>query len=235
MPTSPIKSHPSTKIIEMTIAYIKRQLPNAPILIMADGVKTEQENYRSDYEEYLDRLEAWSVGKNIRIKRFPLFQHQTGMIRKVLRDRDIKTTKLLFIEHDFPVIGDIPWQDISEIIDFKLADLVRFYLETDLEPAHNHLFLDRKAFMIGNVPVIRTGQWSQRPHIASLEFYTKAMKLIPNSTRYFIEDSIHGFFGQNFDNLREKAWNRARMCIYYPPGNISRCKHLDGREDDVKW
>jgi hypothetical protein len=56
IPTSPIPSHPSTEMIETTIASVKEQLPDAPIILMIDGIRPEQAELRPAYEEYTRRI-----------------------------------------------------------------------------------------------------------------------------------------------------------------------------------
>ena len=56
VPTSVIPSHPSTSIIEKTIADIRSQLPNAEIIITIDGLRDEQKDRHGDYQEYIRRL-----------------------------------------------------------------------------------------------------------------------------------------------------------------------------------
>ena len=55
IPTSPIPSHPSTEMIETTIASVKEQLPDAPIIVMIDGIRPEQAELRPAYDEYTRR------------------------------------------------------------------------------------------------------------------------------------------------------------------------------------
>lgn len=234
IPSSPIKKHPSLNMIQTTIGLIRYQLPHAPIIIACDGVRKEQEDRTEDYNIYKNKLFEWAEGKNIQIIPFSEHNHQTGMIREVLPK--VQTDNLLFIEHDFPVVGDIPWEDIETILNDKQADLVRFYLESDLIPEHKHLFLDETPILLGKVPVIRVGQWSQRPHIARTDFYKKIFDgLVPRGRISYIEDTIHGHFDSQFQDNGKAAWERNKLCVYYPEGDISRCLHLDGRGNETKW
>ena len=52
IPTSPIRSHPDTAMIEQTVRDVRSKLPESEILIMVDGVCPKQEDYRTAYEEY---------------------------------------------------------------------------------------------------------------------------------------------------------------------------------------
>src|SRR5690606_40817966 len=85
IPSSPIKRNPSIGMIQATIGLVRFQLPTARILVSCDGIRTEQENMRENYHQYLDNLHEWSLTqKNIEIIIFGDHLHQTGMIKKIL-------------------------------------------------------------------------------------------------------------------------------------------------------
>lgn len=233
--SSPCKRHPSTDMIVRTIQLLRIQL-DSRILILLDGVKPEQEHLREAYGQYKAALYSWSLTQDrIDIIIFDDFEHQTGMIKAVIDQID--TPQMLFIEHDFPVVGDIPWDAISKVLSSGEADLVRFYWEPFLIPEHNHLFLDKSPVMIGDVPVVRTGQWSQRPHLATVALYRKIIEnYLQDDRKTYIEDAIHGNFGGPFVNAPAAAWKENKLCIYHPlRGSISRCEHLDGRMGEDKY
>lgn len=236
IPTSPITKHPSTAMIRKTIRLMRQQLPSSRILILVDGVRPEQEYLTEVYNQYKARLYEWSTKQDsIDLIIFDEFLHQSGMIRRALQVID--TPLLLFIEHDFPVVDLIPWSEIVKILLDRELDLVRFYWEPNIVPEHEHLFLDKTPVVIGGVSVVRTGQWSQRPHVARTAFYRRVIsKQLTDRSRTFIEDGVHGYFGYNFTQLGEEFWRRNRMAVYHPPtGSISRCKHLDGRGSEQKY
>jgi hypothetical protein len=43
IPSSPIAAHPDTSMIEQTIRNVRAKLPDCEIIIMLDGVRSEQE------------------------------------------------------------------------------------------------------------------------------------------------------------------------------------------------
>src|SRR5438128_265611 len=108
--TSPIPSHPSTAVIDETIASVRKQLPDSEIILMCDGVRPEQEDRRGDYEEYLRRV-LWKADHewgNV----LPLVSdehlHQAGCTKRALEH--INTRLMLFVEGDTPLTdGYIPW------------------------------------------------------------------------------------------------------------------------------
>jgi hypothetical protein len=225
-------------MIKKTIRLLRKQL-KSKVVILLDGVKPEQEYLRADYEQYKKDLEKWVANQaDILTIEFADFQHQSGMMRKLFTEWEhvIPTTQLLFIEHDFPVVGDIPWADIHEIIRNGQADLVRFYLETKLIPEHRHMFMEGTPILVGNVPVLRTGQWSQRPHIASKALYRIIVRdMLKGDRKTYIEDMVHGYFAGAFDASQKSGWDQYKLCVYHPEGIISRCEHLDGRLGEAKY
>lgn len=235
--TSPHFRCPDTEMIRKTIKIYRDYLPHAEVLILADGVREEQKKLEHDYRIYLDRLEKWIKRRdNMRLYEFGEFYHQAGMVKRAFDKDMIKTPLIMFAEHDFPIHGEIPFEDIIDSLLKGKMQLIRFYLETDLIPEHRHLFLDKKPVVIDKIPMIRTGQWSQRPHIARLDYYKQIINLrFTDQSRTYIEDGVHGYHGELFALDPYKCWANNRMAIYHPDGNISRCYHLDGRGEEQKY
>jgi len=233
--SSPCKRHPSTEMIFETIKLIRKQL-TSKIIILLDGVKPEQEYLRDAYEQYKVDLMFWLTAQdNIEAIAFPDFQHQTGMIKNIIPT--VKTPFVLFIEHDFPVVGHIPWNNIGNVLRTGKANLVRFYLEDKLIPQHRHMFVNQEPELIDGVPLIKTSQWSQRPHICHTQLYRQIVDQYITGNKTYIEDDIHGRFAIDFTQSKnpEKDWGKHKLTIYSPRGNISRCKHLDGRMEERKY
>lgn len=227
--TSPINDHPSTDILYETIASIRqyKELQEVEIILMFDGIRKEQLHYKEKYEDYI-RTVLWDCNftfKNVLPVVFEKHMHQASMTKYVLQEF-VKTEFILFVEHDTPLQGEIPWElcvgALSEL------DLVRFLHETHIHKEHNYLMLDKKPILVKNLPVTRTIQWSQRPHLANSRFYLEIL------TEYFsqgsctmIEDRMHGMvqsYPKNFN-----------LAIYNPGGNIKRSYHIDGRGSDPKF
>lgn len=89
IPTSPIHSHPSTAIINQTIASIRNRT-DADIVITADGVRNEQRSYTDDYYEYLHRvlMEAEHLNWNVTPYINTMHLHQARMMQIALEDVD---------------------------------------------------------------------------------------------------------------------------------------------------
>jgi len=228
MPTSPIPSHPSTAILDETVASVVERLPGAEIVLMIDGVRREQhETHDADYTAYLERVLDWTRRTpDVTPLLHDRHTHQVGMTRHALGL--VRTPNVLFVEHDTPLAGDIPAGQILDVLDNDLADLVRLHHETAIPPEHDYLMdgLDT----VGLVPVVWTRQWSQRPHFARTGWYQSRLdESCPAGYVGMIEDRLHGI-------VQSEDPSRWRLAIYHPEyGSIKRSGHLDGRGDDPKW
>jgi hypothetical protein len=227
--SSPIPSHPSTEIIEQTVTSIRERLPLAEIIIMQDGIRPEQESYREAYTEYLERL-VWLCR---RWRAVPLvfedFQHQANMTRRGLEM--VRDELVLFVEHDTPLVGEIPFEALSHFILNEDFHLIRFHHEQEIPKEHQYLMRGRAILKHRGIDyrMIRTLQWSQRPHLARTQFYRQWIRdSFPITDRTYIEDRIYGV-------VEAAEWDKFRLGIYVPKGSIQRSTHLDGRAGDSKF
>lgn len=232
---SPIKSHPDTRILDETIASIRAQLPGVEIILTFDGVREEQEHLRGPYEEHIRRVlwKADHVWHNV----LPLIadehRHQAVATKRAIER--VRTPLILFVEQDTPLNAlDIPWDDIAATIVAGDANVVRFSHEVSILEPHRHLMLD--AQVVGGVPMTRTVQWSQRPHLASLAFYRGMLeRYFPNDEANFIEDVLYGKLAVAHDLDGDMGWLGWRTWLFTPEGNIARSYHTDGREGASKF
>lgn len=235
--TSPIPSHPSTAIIDETITSVRAHLPDAEIILMCDGVRPEQEHMRSAYENYLQRV-LWSAD-HVWGHTLPLIHdkhlHQAGCTKHALRH--VHTPLLLFVEGDTPLTdGHIPWAAISKTILFGDAHVVRFHHEASILEPHRYLMLDDDPQDVRGVPLTRTVQWSQRPHLASVAWYRELLaRWFPTDEPEFIEDQVYGRLITAYERDGEMGWMNWRTWIYTPDGNIQRSYHTDGRAGESKY
>lgn len=239
IPSSPIPSHPSTAIIEETVNSIRSHLKNVEILITVDGIRPEQEHRRADYDEYIRRL-LWKCNhewSNVLPILFTEHMHQSGMAKAVLDY--VKTPLLLYIEQDTPLTPDcdIYWQGICEAVLSGEVNHVRLSHEAMILNEHKYLMLDDKPQMVRDVPLVRTVQYSQRPHVASVAFYRRILEEnFSENSKTFIEDVMHGKVQQAWNQDKVMGWQNYRLAIYHPEGgNIKRSYHLDGRAGDEKF
>lgn len=231
VPVSPIKSHPSTEILEMCIKTVKIHLPKAEIIITFDGVRDEQEERRSDYEEFIRRAlflanTEWDAIPYI----FDDHTHQVGMLRAVI-DK-IKTPTILYVEGDTGLTPDIEIDFkycIKKILD-GTSNLIRFHFESRIPEEHEHLMLAKEG------KLLETIQWSQRPHLASTAYYKRILKEhFSENAKSFIEDKMHGVVADAYNTDKRQGWLQHRLHIYAPEDNIKRSVDFDGREGEKKY
>lgn len=237
VPSSVLPSHPSTEILDETIASIRHHLPDAEIILQIDGLREEQADRLDDYNEYKKRvlwkcLHQWT---NVLPVVFKEHSHQSDMMKQTIDL--IKTPLMLYVEHDAPFVTDydINWQECIDLIMNGKANTIRFHFEAQIPEPHKHLMLKTK----GNF--LQTIQWSQRPHLSSVVYY-KDLVLPTLKDKFFIEDTFHGQVQNDYYENGELGWYKHRLWIYHPDGVIKRTYHLDGRAggkkfttDDLVW
>lgn len=238
--TSPVPRHPDTDHIEETIGSVRGQLPDAEIIVVADGVRPEQEHRRGAYDEYLRRL-LWLTNfewSNVVPLVLDRWAHQAHAVSAAL---ELVTTPLmLFVEHDTPIIGDIPWSALCEIVQRGEANTIRFHEDVTVHPDHERVMLDPAPVEVatagGSVPLRRTVAWWQRPHLASTRFYReRIMATFGPRARTMIEDRVYGDIETACLRDGGAGWWDWRIWIYQPEGNMRRSGHLDSRGEDPKY
>ena len=238
--TSIIPDHPKTDMIEETIASLRVHLPNNEIIMQIDGLREEQQHRKEDYDEYKNRI-LWKClheWKNVLPIIFDKHSHQTTMMRKTIKE--IKTPLLLYVEGDAPLTPDtlIDWDKCLDMFEYNKANTIRFHFEASIPEPHKHLMFGlENGFM-------KTAQWSQRPHLSRKKYY-KDIVLPSCIENFFIEDTFHGKVQDEmipYNTFSEDGWEKHKLWIYHPEGNIKRSYHLDGRQgtrkytsDDVVW
>lgn len=235
--TSPIKSHPDTAIIDETIASILRHLPGAEIILMHDGVRPEQDHRRADYEAYMQKV-LWSADHRWRYTLPLIFEqhlHQAVCTKRALDY--VHTPVVLFVEGDTPLTdGEIPWAGITDTILAGDANCVRFSHEASILAPHRHLMLDDAPQKVRGVPMTRTIQWSQRPHLASTAWYRALLdRYFPGDERDYIEDRVYGRLIADYHRDGDMGWLGWRTWLYTPDGDIKRSCHTDGRAGESKF
>jgi hypothetical protein len=224
--TSPIQSHPDIGIIEETFASIRTRLPGSEIIVVCDGVRSEQADFSSRYVEYLERL-IW-ICRDYRAT--PLipgpFGHQANSVRHALHE--VRTDLLLFMEHDTPLVGEIPFRRIAEVVNEGHYRTIRFHFEEKIPNEHYYLMKGKVTGEHG-LRIQKTVQWSQRPHVTRTDDYRDILQdHFPITSRTMIEDHFYGI-------VANASWETWRVGIYHPSGGIRRSGHLDGRGSDPKY
>lgn len=233
--SSPIPSHPDTSILEQTIESVREQLPGADIVIVFDGVRPEQHELAEDYNEFVRRI-LWKCNwewQNILPVVMSEWGHQANSTREALKH--VTTDTMLFLEHDTPIVGDIPWDELINNIEMATANVIRLHQDVSIHPDHERLMLDPAPTIVDGLPLRRTAAWWQRPHLADVKFYRAMLnEFFPPTSRTMIEDRIYGAMWVDCERHR-RGWERWRVWIYQPDGDMRRSGHLDGRADALKY
>jgi hypothetical protein len=231
--TSVIPSHPKTDTIDETIKSIRVHFPDNEIIMQIDGLRKEQKHRKTDYNEYKNRI-LWKClheYKNVLPIIFEEHSHQTTMMRKTINE--IQTSLLLYVEGDAPLTPDMPidWDKCLDLIEYEKANTIRFHHESVIPESHNHLMIGlENGFM-------KTSQWSQRPHLSRVSYY-RDIVLPFSDEKTFIEDRFHGKVQDDifpYNVFDQEGWDKHKLWIYHPEGNIKRSYHLDGREGTQKF
>lgn len=223
MPTSFIPSHPSTAILEETVASVRYWLPDAEVVLTFDGLTADNASRFKDYEEYIRRAlwiadRQWGAVCPLIMDRH---RHQTGMMREAMKE--IRTSQILYVEHDTPLVTDEPidWSLITDYISAGHSSSVRLAHEAVVPEPHEYLMHGHDGHFL------RTSQYSQRPHVATKAFFRRLLDLLPETD--FIEEVAHGLVMQAHILDGMDGWNQWRLHIYDPGnGNMKRSYHLDG-------
>jgi hypothetical protein len=235
VPTSPIPSHPDPNITFETIESIRKQLPNAEIIVMIDGVRKEQKNRLKSYNRYVQKL-LWKMNhewQNVYPLYFKDHSHQAKMTTEALKH--VKTPYVLFAEHDTPLCGFIEWGNLYVTLENGTANVIRFHFENVIPDAHKHLMLSGPQVHSG-VSLIPTAQWSQRPHLARTDFYRKMMaENFSEKSITMIEDKVHGVLYDAYKVKGKVGWSDWKVWIYAPEGDMAHSLNLDGRKNDPKY
>lgn len=227
IPTSPIPSNPDTDIIWKTLTSVRAQLPDAAIWVLADGVRPEMEEVRPRYTEYLRRLELLLQDFTVkpRIFRALGFWHQVRMLRHAMEF--VRTPLVGMVEHDCPLTNDyIPWPKIFHVLERGDVEFIRFLPEPQIHAEHAHL-MQGMIYPL-DLPLMKTIQFSARPHIATLTFYQRMLGTFTPSACCFLEDKFHSV-------VQGMSWESWKNTIYNPEGNAQRSLHLDGRAGEKKF
>lgn len=227
IPVSPWASHPDTRILEETIKNTQIQIPGAEIIVTFDGVRPEQEDRRSDYEEFVRRmlLIINSEYHNVLPIVFKEHTHQVGMAREALKF--VKTQTIIYIEGDSPLYADreIAWKDLILDIEWGDSNVIRLYNKEEIPADHEYLM--HHEYDVPKINLIATSQWSQQPHLANTNFYREIVdKYFTLDAKCFVEERMYYII---VNESRNGQWSKWRMFIY-KPDSLPRSYHLDGRE-----
>ena len=129
------------------------------------------------------------------------------------------------MEHDTYPHGEIDFDGIvSALLTTDTVDLIRLNIWHSILAEHRHLYPEqRKVHEIAGVPLIKTIDWSQRPHFARTQWYRDLLaKYVEPGTRIWIEHVMYG-------EVIKSGWEKFKLMVYAPEGDMTRSGHTDGR------
>lgn len=228
--TSPSPSNPDLSMIVETVESAHTWWPEAEVVVACDGVRPEQEHMREQYSRFLQDLAGEANFHGWTVYVAAGWRHQASLIRETL-DAVATSDVLLVMEHDTPLVTGMPAapDHCFQMVAAGTVEVLRFHHEASILPVHEHLMVDPTVVELGGVPVRRTKQWSQRPHLARRDYYERILrKHFSEDARCFVEDRMYGI-------VLHAPRGRHRIAIYHPPGDIKRSYHLDGRQGGPKF
>lgn len=234
--TSPIPSCPSTYHLDRTLDSIRERLPDAEVIVTADGWRPGAPCSREAYVEYLDEI-VWRSRhewRGVLPVLSPEWIHQANTTRRALDL--VRTTAVLFSEHDTPLVGpDCPWDRMVDVLATGEAHVIRLSSEATILEPWRHLYLDETPVELAGVPLLRTVQWSSRPHLADTAWYRELLSAyFGDDSRTFTEDVLHRVIQWSYNHHGPESWDRWRLWTYAPEGDIKRSTHTDGRDGSSK-
>jgi hypothetical protein len=244
IPMSVIPSHPSTSILDETVASVRHWLPDSEIIVTMDGLRADvHPELRGIYHEAIRRV-LWRADhdwRHVRAVVFDQHAHQIGMMRSIIDAID--TPLLLYVEQDTPLVTDEPidFAAISSLLHAGEANVVRLHHEGVIPEPHEHMMLGQPrawgATLGGPLTYYQaTSQWSQRPHVSTRAYYRRILNHFSPHANCFLEDVMHGVVDEAYLRDGVDGWLQHRLYIYLHDnsGNIKRSYHLDGRASAAK-
>lgn len=226
--TSSPTPHPNP--VEMLAETICSLPAGMPVVVAFDGVRPEQQRLAAAYHQYVrDAFDHFMPGERPFVGVVHnQHLHQAGITR--LAVEGLNSPVFLFLEHDTPLQrpDEIDWEGCTKLIRDGHFDVIRFHHEASVLAPHEHLMLDHQTGSWQGVPLRRTFQWSQRPHLASTGYYRRILGEFPAASNTMIEDRMHSV-------CQVEPYDHNRLAIYHPDGDIKRSYHLDGRGSEPKF
>jgi hypothetical protein len=227
--SSPIPSHPDTRIIDETIARVRYHLPDSRIIILQDGIRPEQLDHEATYNIYFRKLAIQAVNGqygDVKLWPFAEYTHQAGMMMRAIED--VSTPLILFQEHDVPIMErPIDWEMLCDVVNRGVTNCVRLHYDEQIHADHQHLMHGK---LTDNL--IKTTQFHARPHLALTHWYEQLLgNNFTTKSRCFVEDVA-------YSPISWSDWSAYRCCVYDPNGDgklMKRSYDLNGRGGEPKY
>ena len=237
MSASWIPSHPSTEIIEEAILRTRAypELADAEILVTIDGLHPDYAAHAADYEEWKRRfidLCAHDVRfAGVLPMVFDEHLHQAATTRIALEE--VRTPLMLYVEHDTYPMGPIDWPGIIRALAEPAVNMVKLSIFDEVIPEHRDLYPDGTTPKdVAGVPLLRSIQYSTRPHLARTEWYREiARQFFGRETRTYVEWILHTAMGERIRRGVD-TWERWGVWLYAPrEGGLLRSGTSNGRRE----
>lgn len=216
--TSPLWCNPNTEIVDETYGQLRKHLPTAQVILVMDGVHPEQPHLAERYELFKEaiREKPW---ENFQIVECETWQHQSGTLQELVRQKLIQTPLTFWMEHDLPLRDDCPieWQGIVDTMLSGKLDGLRFNYVRERTTSAERGF----AHPQGGIPFVRTIQFVGWPAIFRTEVFEEFVNSFESSKCYLEGSEYEGFFGNNY--------HRFVYGFYCPGDDPRRVYHTNGR------
>jgi hypothetical protein len=129
------------------------------------------------------------------------------------------------VEADTPLVGRVHFARLVELLYGGEFNHIRLHYDESIHPEHQYLMHD--IHEDHGFDVVRTVQYSQRPHLALTSYYRDLLANLSQAARTYVEDWIYG-------SMANSPWEHNKLGIYAPRGGMKRSTHLDGRAGEPK-
>ena len=258
--TSPIKSHPSTYVLDQVIESFNLidELNDCKKLIICDGYQIISNNkYKSgkisqdvatNYEIYIESIIDKYDNSEV-IKR----ESRYGFAENVKYALElVKTEYVIIIQHDQIFLRNINFKDIIDMmtrhnninyVNFISLQTVNY--EAKLISRYNTFYEEyKKKSDLCGLSIIPLLFWYDKPHICRTSYYKdyvfgnkhlilKTRKRI--SVKNFIEDSFGQVVKENIKIGGYEEFIKYNSFLYYDDPDNPAIAHIDGRTCDLKY
>jgi len=241
--TSPIKTNPSTDLIEKSIQslYNVKAFIDCKKIIVFDNVEEEDLSFYPNYNKTLSEIKQdyGEFKKNIEnlVKNSPYFKDtkllfldsRKGQAWALEEAFKLVDTKYVFLhQHDFVFLEDFDVNGIMKTMDENTSIKVVRACNGENRPNYFDGPVDSKVNGVSYVPLVRSFRFSDNEHLTTVDYYKE--HIFPLVTyKCFAE---HFVMSPDFVQKRneiEKNHDVWGIYIYGKMGQKTNLKHLDGR------
>ena len=258
--TSPIRSHPSTYVLDKVIESFNLidELNDCKKLIICDGYQIISNNkYKSgkinqevatNYEIYIESITDKYVNSEVikRDKRYGFAENVRYALELV------RTEYVIIIQHDQIFLRNINFKDIIHMMTrhhdinyINFISLQTINYETKLISRYNTFYEEyKKESDLCGLSIMPLLFWYDKPHICRTSYYKdyvfggkhlilKTRKRI--NVKNFIEDSFGQVVKENIKIGGYGEFRKYNSFLYYDDPDNPAIAHIDGRTCDLKY